>query len=97
MTQSINGGSVDLYGDIWARVRGRLRSEAGDAAYGSWLKPLTLVSIKNGVVRMAVPTRFMRDWVLGNYKDVILSLWREEESLVESSKTHPLSFGRQPG
>ena len=82
MTQSINGGSVDLYGDIWARVRGRLRSEAGDAAYGSWLKPLTLVSIKNGVVRMAVPTRFMRDWVASNYKDVILSLWREEDAKI---------------
>ena len=81
MTQ-FSGGSVDFYGDIWARVRGRLRSEAGDAAYGSWLKPLTLVSIKNGVVRMAVPTRFMRDWVLGNYKDVILSLWREEDGKI---------------
>ena len=27
----------------WARVRGRLRSEYGEQAYRSWLKPLTLV------------------------------------------------------
>ena len=26
----------------WARVRGRLRTEVGEAAYRSWLKPLTL-------------------------------------------------------
>jgi chromosomal replication initiator protein len=63
----------------WARVRGRLRGEVGEAAYRSWLKPLTLVSIKKGVVRLAVPTRFMRDWVLGNYAQRIEALWRDEE------------------
>ena len=63
----------------WARVRGRLRGEVGEAAYRSWLKPLTLVSVKKGVVRLAVPTRFMRDWVLGNYAQRIEALWRDEE------------------
>ncbi|MGH6976671.1 MAG: DnaA N-terminal domain-containing protein, partial [Stellaceae bacterium] len=32
-------------GDIqsqWARVRGRLREECGDAAYRAWLKSMTL-------------------------------------------------------
>lgn len=62
----------------WARVRGRVRAEAGDAAFRSWLKPLTLVSIRQGIVRMAVPTRFMRDWVLSNYVDLLLTLWSEE-------------------
>jgi len=62
----------------WARVRGRLRAEVGEAAYRSWLKPLTMVSVKNDVVRMAVPTRFMRDWVLSNYAQRIETLWRDE-------------------
>ncbi len=63
----------------WARVRGRLRAEVGEAAYRSWLKPLTMVSVKKDVVRMAVPTRFMRDWVLSNYSQRIEALWREED------------------
>jgi len=63
----------------WARVRGRLRAEVGEAAYRSWLKPLTMVSVKKGVVRMAVPTRFMRDWVLSNYAQRIETLWRDED------------------
>ncbi len=62
----------------WARVRGRLRAEVGEAAYRSWLKPLTMVSVKNDIVRMAVPTRFMRDWVLSNYAQRIEALWRDE-------------------
>lgn len=62
----------------WARVRGRLRAEVGEAAFRSWLKPLTLVGDRNGTVRMAVPTRFMRDWVSGNYSDRIRVLWKSE-------------------
>ena len=29
----------------WASVRGQLRAEVGDAAFNSWLKPLTLGEI----------------------------------------------------
>ncbi len=65
-------------GEEWARVRGRLRAEVGDAAFRSWLKPLTLVGAKNGVVRMSVPTRFMRDWVVSNYAERIQILWQDE-------------------
>jgi len=61
----------------WARVRGQLRNEVGEAAFRSWLKPLTLLSLHDGGVRLAVPTRFMRDWVQSNYADKLNSLWRE--------------------
>ncbi len=65
-------------GEEWARVRGRLRAEVGDAAFRSWLKPLTMVGAKNGVARMSVPTRFMRDWVVSNYAERIQILWQDE-------------------
>ncbi|MFQ6018128.1 MAG: chromosomal replication initiator protein DnaA [Kiloniellaceae bacterium] len=71
-------------GEQWARVRGRLRAEVGDAAYRSWLKPLTMVSERHGIVRMAVPTRFMRDWVVGNYAERIHALWRDEDERILS-------------
>ncbi len=66
----------------WARVRGRLRSEVGEAAFRSWLKPLTLVSATSSAVRVAVPTRFMRDWVQSNYADRIRLLWGEEDEKI---------------
>ncbi len=90
MTQGEDGQAaneyraVQAYAEVWARIRGRLRAEAGEAAYSSWLKPLTLVSIKGGVARMAVPTRFMRDWVIGNYKEIVLTLWRDEDEAILS-------------
>jgi len=68
----------------WARVRGRLRDEVGDAAYRSWLKPLVLDCIEDGEVRIAVPTRFMRDWVLTHYAERIRDLWARENSEIHS-------------
>jgi len=62
----------------WARVRGRLRAEYGEAAYKSWLKPLTFKTLEGGQVRLSAPTRFMRDWVATHYGDRIRALWAGE-------------------
>ncbi len=60
----------------WDRIRCNLRSEFGDAAFNSWLKPLSLADVQDGRVTMTVPTRFMRDWVRTHYAERIQSLWR---------------------
>src|SRR5690606_29012002 len=33
-------------------------------------------------VRIAVPTRFMRDWVVGHYAERIRGLWLEEDAAI---------------
>ncbi|MDR3440448.1 chromosomal replication initiator protein DnaA [Telmatospirillum sp.] len=66
----------------WNRVRGRLRDEYGEAAFKSWLNPLTLAEVRDGQVRMGVPTRFLRDWVVTHYGDRIRSLWSTEDSSI---------------
>jgi chromosomal replication initiator protein len=68
----------------WARVRGRLRDEVGEAAFRSWLKPLTLAEVDDGEVRITVPTRFMRDWVMTHYADRIRALWSVENGEIQS-------------
>jgi chromosomal replication initiator protein len=62
----------------WARVRGRLRAEFGEAAFRSWLKPLTLVGHRGAEIRVGVPTRFMRDWIVSHYGDRLRALWSGE-------------------
>ncbi|MGQ0663419.1 MAG: chromosomal replication initiator protein DnaA [Pseudomonadota bacterium] len=69
---------------LWARVRGRLRDEVGEAAFKSWLKPLTLAAVDNGEVKIAVPTRFMQDWVRQHYADRIRVLWSAEDQSIRS-------------
>jgi chromosomal replication initiator protein len=66
----------------WARVRGRLRDEFGEAAFRSWLSKMTLFEVADGRVRIGVPTRFLRDWVAAHYADRIRALWNAENSTV---------------
>ncbi len=66
----------------WNRVRGRLRDEFGEAAFKSWLNPLTLADVRNGQVRICVPTRFLRDWVVTHYGDRIRTLWSKENAAI---------------
>jgi chromosomal replication initiator protein len=67
----------------WDRVRGRLRDEIGDAAFRSWLKPLTLSEVTNGAARISVPTRFMRDWVVTHYAERLRALWGAENPAIQ--------------
>ncbi len=78
------GGVAPRVASQWARVRGVLRAEVGESAYKSWLKPMTLLEVSAGVVTISVPTRFMRDWVVGHYGDRISELWIEEDNSIGS-------------
>jgi chromosomal replication initiator protein len=66
----------------WRKVSGRLRAEIGEAAYRSWLKPIAIRGERNGTVTMAVPTRFMRDWVAAHYADRLRTLWGNENPTI---------------
>ena len=68
----------------WARVRGRLRDEFGEAAFRSWLKSMTLAEVADGRVRIGVPTRFLRDWVAAHYADRIRALWNNEDDAISA-------------
>ena len=64
----------------WARIRGRLRGEFGDNVYRNWLRALTLVEVREFVVRIAAPTRFKRDWIASHFLERIRALWQEEDA-----------------
>jgi len=68
----------------WDRIKVRLRDEVGDAAYRSWLRPITLQDVRDGSVRLGLPTRFMRDWVATHYGDRIRNLWGAENPSIRS-------------
>ncbi len=68
----------------WDRVKGRLRDEVGDAAYRSWVRPITLQDVRDGSVRLCLPTRFMRDWVATHYSERIRALWGAENPSIRT-------------
>jgi len=62
----------------WARIRGRLREEVGEAEYRTWLRQLTLAGVEGEEAIVHVPTRFLRDWLRGQYGDRLRALWQAE-------------------
>ncbi len=66
----------------WARVRGRLQTEVGDAEYRAWLRHVALVGIDGDEVTMRLPTRFLRDWVRSHYGERLNDLWRAEDDRI---------------
>ncbi len=73
-----------LHEEQWSAIRAHLQEELGDAAFRSWLKPLTLRRIENGEAQVAAPTRFLRDWVSARYAARIAELWNEMNPDVRS-------------
>ena len=63
----------------WQQVKKRLRSELGDDVFTSWFGRMDLEAVENGVLRLSVPTRFLRNWIQSHYGERVLSKWQEEE------------------
>jgi len=66
-----------LHQEQWSTIRSHLQEELGNAAFHSWLKPLTLRRIENGEALVIAPSRFLRDWVSARYAARIAELWCE--------------------
>ena len=81
------GGTPQVSPADWARVLGRLRREVGETAYRSWFRSMTVDRVTGGEGIIAVPTRFLRNWVATHYADRLLALWRSENQAV-----HRISF-----
>ncbi len=59
--------------DSWLAAREDLRVRVGRENYARWIEPLRLVGVADGVVRFAVPSTFVGDWVGRTYADMVLA------------------------
>jgi len=77
------GATSQGFGADWTRVMGRLRQEVGETAFRSWFRSMKVERVSGGEGIIAVPTRFLRNWVATHYSDRLLTLWRSENRQVE--------------
>lgn len=57
--------------ETWGQVREELIKRVGKNNYVTWIEPLKLALLNNGIARFEVPTIFFGDWVQRNYADHI--------------------------
>ncbi len=68
----------------WALVCQRLQAELGDATFRSWIAPLVLTNAASGLVQLAAPTRFMKDWVASNFLTKIRNHWQDLNPTIDT-------------
>src|SRR5437773_2117124 len=68
--------STDL--ERWSRVKQRLRAEVGDDIFSSWFARMDLDGFDEDVVRLSVPTRFLKSWIQAHYAERVLACWKSE-------------------
>lgn len=68
------------HGVLFERVSARLKAQVGPDVYASWFARLKLHSVSKSVVRLTVPTTFLKSWINNRYLDIITGIFQAEDS-----------------
>jgi chromosomal replication initiator protein len=63
----------------WRKVKDQLRAELGEDVFSSWFGRMELEAVDEGLVRLSVPTRFLRNWIQSHYSEKVLLKWQSEQ------------------
>ena len=66
-----------------ARVKRRLRIEVGEDIFSSWFARMELEAVEGDGVRLSVPTRFLKAWILAHYAERVLTCWQAEDPAIQ--------------
>ena len=66
--------------DIWTEALRGLQPRIGAETYDLWLRPISLESIDGDRLRLAAPSRFMKEWFENHYLQAVLQELRQRTS-----------------
>tara|TARA_B100001057_G_scaffold93425_1_gene89789 strand:+ start:7237 stop:8670 length:1434 start_codon:yes stop_codon:yes gene_type:complete len=72
MNKTITNNNFNKINLDWSLIQSELRVKLGKEIYDSWIKKINLFEEFNNYILLAVPTRFIRDWITSRYLDQIL-------------------------
>ena len=61
----------------WHWVREKIRAELGGTQFKSWIEPVVLSSVAQGIVKLCVQTNAGRDWIRRHFGDKLRAYWCE--------------------
>ncbi|HEX2147005.1 MAG TPA: chromosomal replication initiator protein DnaA [Pseudorhizobium sp.] len=67
---------------LFERFSKRLKAQVGQDVYASWFGRLKLHSISKSVVRLSVPTTFLKSWINNRYLDLITTILQAEDPAI---------------
>ena len=63
--------------EIWQNVLQVIRDRVDTTKYSTWFDPLKPLSMRGDTLRIAVPNKFTRAWLMENYQGVIVDTLRQ--------------------
>ena len=72
MNNTFNHKNFEKINLNWTSIQSELKLKLGIEVYESWIKKINLIEEFNNYILLAVPTRFIRDWIASRYLDQIL-------------------------
>jgi chromosomal replication initiator protein len=79
MAETETGGTGMKHDALFERFSARLKAKVGPDVYASWFGRLKIHSISKSVVRLSVPTTFLKSWINNRYLDMMTALLQEED------------------
>lgn len=76
------GGDSMKHDALFERFSARLKAKVGPDVYASWFGRLKIHSFSKGVVRLSVPTTFLKSWITSRYLDLMTALLQEEDPTI---------------
>ncbi|MDV7270683.1 chromosomal replication initiator protein DnaA [Thioclava sp. A2] len=67
----------------WGQVRNEILKSVGKKSFSTWIEPLRIIDLDEGIAAFEAPTKFMRDWVSRNFADPILHELRKAGANVD--------------
>ena len=64
---------------LFERFSTRLKAQVGPEVFASWFARLKLHSVSKSVVRLTVPTTFLKSWINNRYLELITSLLQADD------------------
>jgi chromosomal replication initiator protein len=55
----------------WSSITSELKKSLDKDTFQNWIKPIHFETLLDTSLTLAVPTRFLRDWIIKNYAPVI--------------------------
>ena len=95
------GGANHGY-PIFERVMAQIKAQLGADVFNSWFGRMKLAESSASVVRLSVPTAFLRAWINGHYLGLLSELWTKEEprllklEIVVRSATRNMARSAEP-
>jgi len=72
MNKTITNKNFEKINLDWSLIQSELKLKLGNEVYESWIKKINSFEEFNNYILLAVPTRFIRDWITSRYLDQIL-------------------------